>query len=54
MVREDARKNRLNDIHVHGRVKRETLEYTGWPSSMSTTRDTNGSFGDRRSVIGDR
>lgn len=30
------------------------LEYTGWPSSMSTTRDTNGSLGDRRSVIGDR
>lgn len=54
VAREYARKNRSNDIHVHGRVERETSEYTGWPSSMSTTRDTNGSFGDRRSAIGDR
>lgn len=37
----------MNDIHVHGRVRRETLEYTGWPWSMPTTRDTNRSFGDR-------
>lgn len=27
--REDARKNRFNDIHVHGRVKRETLGIHG-------------------------
>lgn len=37
---EDATKNGLNDIHVHRRVKRKTLEYTSWPSSMPTTRDT--------------
>ena len=34
-------------IHVHGRIRLETLGYTGWPSSMPTTRDTNRSFGDR-------
>lgn len=45
--REDAMKNGLNDIHVHRRVRRKTFEYTGWPSSMPTTRDTNRSFGDR-------
>lgn len=45
--RSGGRKNGLNDIHVHGRVRLETFEYTGWPSSMPTTRDTNRSFGDR-------
>lgn len=45
--RSGGRKNGLNDIHVHGRVRLKTFEYTGWPSSMPTTWDTNRSFGDR-------
>lgn len=50
-TREDARKNRLNDIHVHGRVKRET---SGWNTRVGRRRCRQHGILMVRWAIGDR